>query len=97
MVEPTHDQFEQWKQTNKPVKMFGQNNAEESKKLQARNHAAWKSNMQFEYTAKDKPKQNHLAELGFTTIVTNKGNDESCQLKSAVSVDIMQRSISNSN
>ena len=42
--------------------------AKTNKLLAKSDHSAWKLNIQFEYTAKDIPQQNYLAELGFKTI-----------------------------
>ena len=40
--------------------------------MQARSdQIAWRLNIKFEYTAKDTPQQNYLAELGFTTIAAS--------------------------
>jgi hypothetical protein len=45
-------------------------NAGENKLLQQRSQSAdWKLNIKFEFTARDFPQQNHLAELGFTHLV----------------------------
>ena len=44
-------------------------NAGENKALQARaNSAAWKLGIDFEYTSRDTPQQNHLAEIAITNI-----------------------------
>ena len=47
--------------------MVQQDNTGENKKSYAQSdQAIWKFYIQFEYTAKDTPQQNHLAELDFT-------------------------------
>ena len=41
----------------------------ENIKLQARSQSAdWKLNITYEYTARDTPQQNHLAEVGFALL-----------------------------
>ena len=61
MVETTCAQFEKLRQGNKPVKMDQWDYAGENIKLQAwSDQAAWKLNIQFEYTDKDSPSQSHL-------------------------------------
>ena len=70
MVEPTCVQFEKWRNDKKPMRMVQQDNAGVNEKLQASSdQAAWKLHIQFEYTAKDTPEKNHLAELGFITLL----------------------------
>jgi hypothetical protein len=45
-------------------------NAGENKLLQQRSQSAdWKLNIKFEFTVRDAPQQNHLAELGFAHLV----------------------------
>ena len=71
IVELKYVQFEKWSQANKLAKMIWQDNTE-----RARNHKLEmikqyeKLNIQLKYTAKDTPEQNHLSELGLTTIAT---------------------------
>jgi len=73
MVEPTCEQFNRWKQANKPVKHVRCDNAGENKLLQQRcNSKDWKLDIDFEYTARNTPQQNHLAELGFA-VIANRG------------------------
>ena len=70
MVEPTCEIMKQWEQSNKKVKAIRCDNAGENKKPEQRLASAdWQMGyIQFEYTARDAPQQNHLAELGFRTI-----------------------------
>jgi hypothetical protein len=73
MVEPTCEQFNRWNLANHPVKCVRLDNAGENKLLKARCQSAdWKLNIEFEFTARDTPQQNHHAELGFT-VLANKG------------------------
>jgi hypothetical protein len=63
-----------WKQAGKQVKYIRLDNAGENKKLKTRSDSAdWKLNIDFGFTSRDTPQQNHLvAELGFATIA-NRG------------------------
>jgi hypothetical protein len=73
MIEPACAQLQKWKQAGLGVTHIRLDNAGENTKLQERaESAAWKLGVQFEYTARDTPQQNHLAELGFA-ILGNKG------------------------
>ena len=73
MVEPACVKFDQWRQDGKAVKYVRLDNAGENKLLQQRaTSEAWKLNIKFEFTARDTPQQNHLAELSFASIA-NKG------------------------
>jgi hypothetical protein len=73
MVEPTCVQLNKWKNADKAVKFIRMDNAGENKLLQTRlESAAWKLDIQYEYTARDTPQQNHLAELGFA-VLGNRG------------------------
>jgi hypothetical protein len=73
MVEPTCEQLHKWKEAGIPVKFIRMDNAGENGKLQARAQSSdWKLNITCEYTARDTPQQNHLAELGFASLA-NKG------------------------
>ena len=69
MVEPTCQLLNKWKQAGIIVKYIRLDNAGENKKLEERaDSAEWKLNINFEYTARDTPQQNSLAELGFTIL-----------------------------
>ena len=69
MVEATCKQLNMWNQAGLGVKYIRLDNAGENKKLEERAlSAAWKLNINFEYTARDTPQQNSLAELGFTVL-----------------------------
>jgi hypothetical protein len=69
IVEPMCSKFHTWKQAGVPVKMVRCDNAGENKKVEERSmEAQWKLGIKFEYTARDTPQQNSLAEVGFTTI-----------------------------
>ena len=72
MVEPTCVLLSQWQQNGLTVKFIRCDNAGENKLLEERaNGASWKINIQFEYTARSTPQQNHLAELAFSTIANH--------------------------
>ena len=69
MVEPTCEKLEMWKEAGIPVKYLRMDNAGENLVLGARlNSADWKLNVKPEYTARDTPQQNSLAESAFRTI-----------------------------
>jgi hypothetical protein len=73
MVEPSCELFHKWSRFGKTVKFVRCDNAGENKSLEKRaNGAEWKLNIQFEYTPRDTPQHNHLAELAFASIA-NKG------------------------
>lgn len=64
MIEPTCAQFQRWEQAGKCVaKLRMDNGGENTKLLERVNSAAWKLNIEAEFTARDTPQQNHLAEL----------------------------------
>jgi hypothetical protein len=65
MIEPACAQLQKWKQAGLGVTHVRLDNAGENTKLQERAEStAWKLGVQFEYTARDTPQQNHLDELG---------------------------------
>jgi len=69
MIEPTCQQLHKWKQAGLSVKYIRLDNAGENKKLEERcSSADWKLDIVFEYTARDTPQQNSLAELGLTVL-----------------------------
>ena len=69
IVEPTLEKFNKWEQAGKPVKNVRLDNAGENVKMKKRSESAdWKMNINWEFTARNTPQQNHLLELGFTTI-----------------------------
>ena len=64
MIEPTCELFHKWRQQGFVVVKVRMDNAGENRKFQSRSASAdWKLNLEFEYTARDTPQQNHLAEL----------------------------------
>jgi hypothetical protein len=66
MVEETCEQLHRWKESDRGAKIIRLDNAEENKLLHQRSQSAdWKMNITYEFTARDTPQQNHLAELGF--------------------------------
>jgi hypothetical protein len=73
MVEASCELFYKWKQGGNQVKYIRCDNAGENKTLQKRaNSATWKLNIEFEFTPRDTPQHNHLAELALASIA-NKG------------------------
>jgi hypothetical protein len=73
MVEPSCELFHKWGNDGKIVKYIRCDNAGENRTLEKRaNGVEWKLNIQFEYTPRDTPQHNHLAELAFASIA-NKG------------------------
>ena len=67
MVEPTTCTrlFNQWNGKGKPVLIVRCDNAGENKDLEKEcTGSNWKMVMDFEFTARDTPQQNHLAEIG---------------------------------
>ena len=74
MVEPTCELLNKWKMNKMPVKIIWMDNAGENNKLKERSESAnWKLGIDFEFTARVTPQQNHLAEIGFA-VIANKGH-----------------------
>jgi hypothetical protein len=73
MVVPTLDELTRWNKSGMKVKYIRLDNAGENVKLQKVSDSKdYKMNLQFEFTARNTPQQNHLAELGFTVLI-NRG------------------------
>jgi hypothetical protein len=74
MVELTAEWIHKTTLTTNPVQVIRMDNAGKNKKLaQCLGSVDWKlSNIKIEYTARDTPQHNHLAELAFATIA-NRG------------------------
>ena len=71
MVEPSCELFHKWKQGGNTVKYIRCDNAGENRTLMKRaNSPDWKLNIEFEFTPRDTPQHNHLAELGLTSIAS---------------------------
>ena len=71
MIEPVCKRFNRWRQAGHAVKMIRMDNAGKNKGLeQCMNGAAWKLDIDVEYTARDTPQQNHLAELSLAKIAS---------------------------
>ena len=68
IIESTCEKISKCKEAGRPVQILRQDNAGENKKLAKRlRSSAWKcSDTKIEFTAKETPQQNALAELGFT-------------------------------
>jgi hypothetical protein len=70
MVIPTLDQLVRWNKSGMHVKYIRLDNAGENKKLQKISDSKdYQMNIQFEFTARNTPQQNHLSELGFTVLI----------------------------
>jgi hypothetical protein len=71
MVESSCELFNQWRQRGKEVKYIRCDNAGENKTLQKRaNSAEWKLNIELEFTPRDTPQHNHLAELALASLAS---------------------------
>ena len=82
MIEPTCQKLHNWKQQGMEVKTIRMDNGGENKGLVKRlNSKAWKLYPTIEYTARDTPQHNHLAEVGFATIY---GRGRSMMIKALV-------------
>ena len=69
IVVPSSVQFTKWKNANMPVKYVRCDNAGENKKLEEMvNGSTYNLGIEFEYTARNTPQQNHLVELKFPAI-----------------------------
>jgi hypothetical protein len=69
MIEPTCAQLDRWKTSGHGVKSIRMDNAGENIALHDRSDSSdWKLGIKFEYTARNTPQQNHLAEQGFAHI-----------------------------
>ena len=65
IVEPTCEIFENWRQNGCPVKFIRCDNRGENVKLKSIVKSKyWKLNLDFEYTVRDTPQQNHMTEVG---------------------------------
>jgi len=69
MVEPTCQKLTNWKANSMEVEIIRMDNGGENKKLVKRlNSDTWKLYPKIEYTARDTPQHNHLAEVAFATL-----------------------------
>ena len=69
MVEPTLKELQRLKHQNRGVRYIRCDNGGENKALQKKiDSTEWNLGIKFEYTARNTPQQNYLAELGFTHI-----------------------------
>jgi hypothetical protein len=69
MIEPTCAQLHRWKTSGHGVKYIRMDNAGENIALHDRSDSSdWKLGIKFEYTARNTPQQNPLAEQGFAHI-----------------------------
>jgi hypothetical protein len=68
MAEPTCEQFQKWKSNGCNVNFLRMDNAGEHVLLKQRCESKdWKFNVDYEFSARDAPQQNSLAEVGFAT------------------------------
>jgi hypothetical protein len=73
MIEPTCQMLQEWGNNEKSIKIIRCDDAGENRALEACLRSSnWKIYLKFEYTGKDTPQQNHLAEISFHTIA-NRG------------------------
>lgn len=73
MIEPTCVKLDKWRNAGMPVSYIRLDNAGENLKLKQRAESSdWKLGIDFEFTARDTPQQNHLAELAFA-VLANRG------------------------
>lgn len=74
IVESSCEQFKLWKQHGRAVRINRCDNAAGENKLleQRANNVAWQLGISFEFTARNTPQQNSLAEVAFATIA-NRG------------------------
>jgi len=73
MVEPTCEFFNKLKNEDMPVKYLRCDNGGENLLLKKRlNSADWKLNVELEFTGRDTPQRNYLAEVGFH-VISNRG------------------------
>ena len=71
MVESSCELLNRWKHAGNPVKFIRCDNAGENRTLQKRaNSSDWKLNITFEFTPRDTPQHNHLAELALASIAS---------------------------
>jgi hypothetical protein len=69
MVEPTCVQLKKWEQAKKKVDVIQLDNGSDNVKLEKRAGSKdWQLGIKYEYTARDTPQQNHLAEVGLTVV-----------------------------
>ena len=69
MIDPTSEQIEKWENNGLVVKHIRLESSGENKNLQEQaERKDWKMNIDFDYTARDKPQQNYLAELGLLVL-----------------------------
>eukprot|EP00957_Ditylum_brightwellii_P174630 13296866-Ditylum_brightwellii.AAC.1 len=69
IVDPICSHMYKWKQAGMPVKILSRDNIGDNNSVEKRgNSADWKLNLKMEYTARQMPQQNSLAEVSFNTI-----------------------------
>ena len=69
IVEPTCEMLDAWKKQGHAIDTIRCDNAGENKSVEKRAASAdWKLGLNFEYTARDTPQQNSLAEVGLYTV-----------------------------
>jgi hypothetical protein len=69
MVEPLCERMNRWKESGRAITNMRLDNAGENKLLKKRSDSKdWKLGIKFEFTARDTPQQNSIAEVAFSTI-----------------------------
>jgi hypothetical protein len=69
MLEPLCERMNRWKESGCAITNMCLDNAGENKLLKKRSDSKdWKLRIKFEFTARDTPQQNSIAEVGFSTI-----------------------------
>jgi len=71
MIEPTLAKINKWKQNGYNIKYLRMDNAGENKKLaELAMSDKWKLNIEVEYTGRDTPQRNHLAEISLHSLAS---------------------------
>jgi hypothetical protein len=71
MIEPTCQQLIEWINSGKNVKIIRCDNAGENRALEKRlKSSEWRAQIDFEYTGRDTPQRNSLAEVSFHTLAS---------------------------
>ena len=71
MIEPTCQKLLEWINSGKSIKVIRCDNAGENRALEKRLKSSdWRTNIAFEYTGRDTPQRNSLAEVSFHTLAS---------------------------
>jgi hypothetical protein len=67
---PTLNQLKRWNKSGMEVKFIQPDNAGENVNLhKTSNSKDYKMNLQFEFTARNAPQENHISDLGFPVLI----------------------------